>query len=486
MAHSTPTTDSLIVRLNSGNTSSAELEQATGKSQSWVSTALRSLITQRRVVRVGSRRGARYALRRDIAPIGSAWPLYRVGRDGEPIELGTLYALVADEFYLEATKAATAAGFAVASLSAGIPYLLQDQRPGGFLGRAIPQRFPQLHAPPRIQDWTDEHYLRYLTTYESDVVGDLILGRPALDDYLLQLRQLVPRDARQRDKYFPDLADQSMHGGVPGSSAQGEHPKFAVTLAEQGEVHHALVKFSPPVETEVGRRWSDLLVAEHLALETLGTAGISSAKSRIFQFENRTYLEVDRFDRVGLTGRVGVTSLRAIDTGFYGALDNWIASAQRLHQERRIDMQTLNEIRLISSFADLIANTDKHFGNLAFYDSYDGRFRLTPVYDMLPMLFAPAHDQLVARIYTPADPTSDTLNVWGRARSLAEEYWRSLANEPRISAEFRTICDACFQTLESLPRTGAYSPRIAADGDGARAFQSSLQPASESLPTTGG
>src|ERR1700688_2769960 len=110
MVRSTFTTDSLLVRLNSGSTSSAELEQVTGMSQSWVSTALRSLITQGRVVRVGSRRGARYALRRDIQPIGSAWPLYRVGRDGVPIELGTLFALAADEFYLEATKAATAAG----------------------------------------------------------------------------------------------------------------------------------------------------------------------------------------------------------------------------------------------------------------------------------------------------------------------------------------------------------------------------------------
>jgi hypothetical protein len=468
MARSTPTTNSLIVRLNSGSTSSAELEQATGKSQSWVSAALRSLIAQGRVVRVGSRRGARYALRRDIPPIGSAWPLYRVRRDGAPVEFGTLYALVAKEFYLEATKAAKATGFDAASLSAGIPYLLQDQRPGGFLGRTIPQRFPQLHAPPRIQDWTDEHYLRYLTTYGSDMVGDLILGSAALDDYLLQIRQLVPRDAGQRDRYFPELADQSMHGGVPGSSAQGEHPKFAVTLIEQGEGRHALVKFSPPVETEVGRRWSDLLIAEHLALGTLRSAGISSAMSRIFQFENRTYLEVDRFDRVGVAGRVGVTSLLAIDTGFYGVLDNWIASAQRLHQERRIDVQTLDEIRLISSFADLIANTDKHFGNLAFFDSYDGRFRLTPVYDMLPMLFAPAHDQIVAQIYTPADPTSDTLNVWGRARALAEEYWRSLVREMRISEEFRTICAACLQTLESLPRTGAYSPRVAAASDGAR------------------
>jgi hypothetical protein len=57
----------------------------------------------------------------------------------------------------------------------------------------------------------------------------------------------------------------------------------------------------------------------------------------------------------------------------------------------------------------LIANTDRHFGNLAFYDNYNGRFELAPVYDMLPMLFAPEHDQTVARIFQPPDPTSDTL-----------------------------------------------------------------------------
>jgi serine/threonine protein kinase HipA of HipAB toxin-antitoxin module len=173
----------------------------------------------------------------------------------------------------------------------------------------------------------------------------------------------------------------------------------------------------------VGQRWSDLLVAEHHALETLSSAGISSAKSRLLQLENRTYLEVDRFDRVGLSGRIGVTSLLAIDASLYGALDNWIESARRLHQDRRIDIATLEDIKLISTFADLIANTDKHFGNLSFYDGYDGRFRLTPIYDMLPMLFAPAHEQLITRIYVPADPSSATLSAWPRAR------WRRITGE---------------------------------------------------------
>ena len=453
-------TDAILVRLRAGDASAAELEQIAARSQSWVkAAALRRLIDQGSVVRIGSRRGTRYALRREISPIGSSWPVYRVGREGAPVELGTLNALAADQYYLEATKEAIRGGFGVPPLSAGIPYLLQDQRPGGFLGRTIPQRYPQLHAPARVQDWTDEHYLRYLTNYGSDAVGDLILGSAALDDYLPQQRRLAPHDTGQRNKYFPELAEQSMQGGLPGSSAQGEHPKFAVTLIEQGEVRHALVKFSPPVDTLVGQRWSDLLIAEHLALETLSAAQISSAKSRLFQIENRTYLEVERFDRVGLRGRIGVTSLLAIDTGFYGELDTWLESARRLHQERRIDTATLEEIRLISTFADLIANTDKHFGNLAFCDNYDGRFKLTPVYDMLPMLFAPAHDQLIARVYVPAEPTSNTLSVWARARALAENYWRTIAHEPRMSLKFKRICAACLQSLESLPRTGAYSSR---------------------------
>jgi hypothetical protein len=78
---------------------------------------------------------------------------------------------------------------------------------------------------------------------------------------------------------------------------------------------------------------------------------------------------------------------------------------------------------------------------------------------MLPMLFAPEHDQIVVRIFDPPDPCSDTLNVWARARVLAENYWRDLVKESSISEEFRKIAGACLQTLEAMPRTGAYAPR---------------------------
>jgi len=113
-------------------------------------------------------------------------------------------------------------------------------------------------------------------------------------------------------------------------------------------------------------------------------------------------------------------------------------------------------VRLVSTFGSLIANTDRHFGNLAMFDDYAGSFRLAPVYDMLPMLFAPEHEQITARVFEPPDPTSDSLRAYGRARALAELFWRTCARDARISEEFRKICAACLATLEALPRTGAY------------------------------
>jgi hypothetical protein len=451
----------LLGHLRSGITAVTELEQILQVSKSWVWGRLQGLLKEGRVIRIGTTRGARYGLRREIEGIGSAWPLHRIARSGDIDALGTLYALVADQYYFEASKEAIARGFAVGGLTPGLPYFLQDQRPGGFLGRAVPRRYPEIDLPQRVVDWTDDHYLRYFTLHGSDAVGDLILGRSALDEFIEQQRYLSPFNSDEREARFPALVAQAMHGDLPGSSVHGEHPKFAALLKDADGPRHVVVKFSPPVGDAVGRRWADLLVAEHHGHEVLRSAGIAAASSRIFDFGNRTYLEVDRFDREGSAGRLGVTSLLSIDTGFYGNLDDWISSSSRLKQDRHINLQTLDQVRVVFAFGGLIADTDRHFGNLAFFDTYDGHFDLAPIYDMLPMLFAPEHDQIFARVFSPPGPTSDTLHAWAPARSLAEKYWRQLAGDARISAEFRSICSTCLQALEALPRTGAYAPRSA-------------------------
>jgi hypothetical protein len=443
----------VVRRLGDGTATSAELEQLLGQSQSSLSRMLRDLIRREAIVRIGSTRGARYALLRHVEGIGARWPLRRVGEDGRIHELGTLHALAGTEFYFQAASAE----FERAGVTDGLPYFLEDQRPAGFLGRGIPQRYPELALPQRVTDWNDDHYLRYLTRRGSDSVGDLILGDAALDDYLTLPRRRTRVRADERGVRFPQLVEEVMEGALPGSSAHGEHPKFAIVVDEGPASRHVLVKFSPPAATAIGQRWSDLLVTEHLAHEVLQGAGVAAARSRIHHFSGRTYLEVDRFDRASLVGRIGVTSLYAIDSALYGKLDNWLEAASRLSRDRRIDAATVEAVRLVATFGSLIANTDRHFGNLAFFDAYRGEFRLAPVYDMLPMLFAPEHDQIAARVFSPPDPATDTLLVYGRARSLAEQYWRACAVDERISEEFRRICAACLRTLEALPRVGAYS-----------------------------
>lgn len=444
----------LITRLGRGVAASAELEATLNLSQTAASRLLRELISDGQIIRLGTTRGARYGLLRPIGNIGSQWELRRIDETGSVQLMGRLHALAAGEYSFSAS---TRTHFAWSGVTQGIPYFLQDQRPGGFLGRAVPLRYPELGLPQRVIDWTDDHYLQYLTRRGADSVGDLILGDESFNEYVELQKQRTPIALDARPAEFPRLAKQVMAGGLPGSSAHGEHPKFTTLLRRIDDYQHALVKFSPPVNTAVGQRWSDLLVAEHLAHEVLSGSGIPAARSEILQFEGVTFLQLDRFDRLGLNGRVGVTSLLSIDTAQYGLLDNWIASVMRLHRDRRIDAQTMEMVRLVYTFGGLIANTDRHFGNLAMFDRYDGQFRLAPVYDMLPMLFAPQNNEITARVFKPADPTAENMTAYRHARELAEQYWGLLSTDTRVSADFRVIAATCGNTLAALPRTGAYA-----------------------------
>lgn len=444
----------LVTLLAKGVTASAELEAALNLSQTAASRLLRGLLSAGRIIRLGTTRGARYGLLRPVGNVGSHWELRRIDESGNVQAMGQLHALAASQYSFSPP---TRSHFAWGGVTEGLPYFLQDQRPGGFLGRAVPLRYPELGLPQRVIDWNDDHYLQYLCRRGADTAGDLILGDESFNQYVELQKQQMPISLDARATVFPRLAKEVMAGGLPGSSAHGEHPKFTALLRRGDDYQHALIKFSPPVTTAVGQRWSDLLISEHLAHEVLSGNGIPTARSEIHQFEGVTFLQMDRFDRVALNGRIGLTTLLSIDTTQYGMLDSWIASAIRLHENRRIDAQTLETIRLIYTFGGLIANTDRHFGNLAMFDRYDGQFRLAPVYDMLPMLFAPQNEQIIARIFEPVDPTAETITVYAAARELAERYWELLSSDARVSADFRALAEACGHTLAALPRTGVYA-----------------------------
>jgi hypothetical protein len=401
---------------------------------------------------MGKTRGARYALRRVIDNIGSDWPIYRVDETGAIQSLGLLGSIERESYYVAGELAR------IQGLFDGIPYFLEDARPAGFLGRAVPNAYPELELPSRVVDWTDEHFLVFLTRRATDTTGALIVGSESMDRHLAGVQPTPVVSANARTADYPRFADQAMAGAPPGSSAQGEQPKFTAWVGDSRHPRAVIVKFSPPYSTAVGRRWADLLICEHLAHRVLQASGIAACSSEILDCGERVFLQSERFDRVGAEGRLGVVSLFALDTRRYGKLDSWTASAQRLSKDQLLSAEDAERISLLDAFGALTANTDRHFGNITLFDDYEGPFKLAPAYDMLPMLFAPQNDQMVPRQFEPPAPRSVWLPVWSRARSLAEDYWNQLVADGRLSQEFRQLCAASLEALRAMPARGAAGP----------------------------
>ncbi len=139
------------------------------------------------------------------------------------------------------------------------------------------------------------------------------------------------------------------------------------------------------------QRWSDLLVCEHLAAQTIATVpGLAAAQTSILQAGNRTFLEAVRFDRHGIGGRSPLGSWSAFNHGWFGLAGRpWTEGAARLLERGIIDGDTAKAITRLWHFGQLIGNTDMHDDNLSCRpraSASGAGLELAPAYDMLPML----------------------------------------------------------------------------------------------------
>jgi hypothetical protein len=86
--------------------------------------------------------------------------------------------------------------------------------------------------------------------------------------------------------------------------------------------------------------------------------------------------------------------MAALDAEFVGSFAGWFPAAMGLRQAGLIDDQALTDIRWLDLFGRLIANTDMHGGNLAFFARGVGVTGLAPAYDLSPSLYAPIQGHL--------------------------------------------------------------------------------------------
>ncbi|MBO1927038.1 HipA domain-containing protein [Thiomicrorhabdus sp. 6S2-11] len=397
--------------------SSRDIAKRTGISQPTVSRVLKTLP----VLKLGGGRSTVFALLTQP----EALPLYQVDEGGKLLLLGSLYRRLDG-----ASVLVYADGYQAYD---SLPFYLYDVLPAGFLGAITLKKIIQIDSSlnTRSDSWSHAQVVHYLTHYGADLTGNLVLGNQMAERVSeLNFAQI------SRIDYSQITAQIKASPQVFGSSIAGEQPKFTV----YNDAHHLIVKYSPLLSEKnpVAQRHRDLLICEHLALESLREAGIPAAKSSLFM-DDRVYLEIARFDRIGEFGRKGMVSLRALDAEYVGKNSNWVEIAQSLLSQKIISQQSFEQVEIAYAFGQLIANTDMHLGNFSFYMDGINIGEATPIYDMLPMAYMPRQGELMNPEWqTPRFiPVSE--NARNIAQEIAERFWESVGKQSDISDEFKEL-----------------------------------------------
>jgi hypothetical protein len=432
------------LRRQGGMLSGTQLQQQLGVSQPTVSRALAPLIQSGRVQKVGAARAQRYVLPRTVPGVGREVQVTQVNAQGQATPFARMLALEGGAFWVDEADG-------VGALHAGLPWFLDDMRPQGFMGRSFAHAHPELQLSSDPRYWSDDDVLRALTQFGDDLPGNLIVGDAAFERFHTLHQRALRVDAVTD---YARLAELAMQGVYPGSSAGGEQPKFCTISAGR----HVIVKFSPAGDAPADQRTRDLLVCEHLALQTLAQAGIGAARTQLLTVAGRVFLEAERFDRTALangqSGRIGMVSLQAYDAEYIGEIDNWAATANRMAARQLLSAADARTLRLLEAYGQLIANTDRHYGNISLLLTGNrnggSNWTLSPTYDMLPMLYAPVGGELVPRNFAarPPQPSPITLSEWGQAKTLAAAFWLAAAGDVRVSAGFRAIAAENLKVIE--------------------------------------
>jgi hypothetical protein len=375
-----------------------------------------------RVVKLGAARSTRYALKKDILGLPATHDLVWNGPDSDgtmPWQFGQLTYLQDDWLHVRS-------GTHEWLTKGRLPWFLTPLQPKGYLGRALAKTQKQLPSDP--SKWSLAQVLHTAVTYIHDPIGALFIGSVEMSSWA------APSDPTQLGGHLDLLAAQAEQeqGTVVNSSAGGEQPKFTIS---QRDGVRSIVKFtqgqSADVKPIIIERWRALLLLEHLALQTLQAHDVPSAQTKIIETKTRTYLQSHRFDRSNTKGGHAmrhVVSLEAVHDEFAGeSWRTWTHTCEALARKGLLQKEELLTVVRIQAFGRYIKNDDMHPGNLSFFvdDVIKPRITLAPVYDMLPMMWRPAHmsDSPVAEISVPTGYEMQ----YAQARQWAIEFWEQAA-----------------------------------------------------------
>jgi hypothetical protein len=417
-----------------------ELTRELGISQPTLSRLINSM--QNDIVVMGKGRATCYGLPKKPGAEHNRLPVYSIDAKGDVHPYGQLTPLQGGQYWWQSISCS-------GEIAHHLPWQIQDLLINGYSARAFAHRYgDQLKLSPRLTDWTEEDMLVATSRCGEDRPGNLILGEESLARYFDLVRkspELIEPGSQVFE--YPQLALKTLARDIAPIQLSGEQPKFSVCLNDRGAPCQMLIKFSPAADSKEARRYADLLVCEHLALEVIRIAGLSAARSRLVITGNQTFLCIKRFDRRGAFGRLPITSLRALHTRIQAPCDDWVAAATRLQKQGIIHLSEAKKLHWLALFSDMIGNSNQHFGNISFLPHGKDNYLLAPAYGVRPTIYEPLAGEIPARLFTPPPLRKEAGAEFTDARQSAILFWKSAAIDERISEGFRQIC---FENCEML------------------------------------
>lgn len=460
--------DALHACLITGPRSAGEIASRLRVSQQTVSRLTRG---DPRVLQAYRARATRYALVDSLPDVPPAiHPVYQVDANGDEYPAGRIAAVAGGQFWYE-----DATGLARSGFYESLPWSLADLRPAGYLGAATVRAFVKDHGfPSAIGQWSERHVLASLVLRPAhDHIGALLVGQAAVTAYRQwrssPIRSLLTRDEAARLGAYTGIVESMAAMGYT-SSINGDYPKFAAEIEDPAYRYgrSVLVKFTGQLETDGGRRWSALLRAEQIALDTIRSSlGLEAAQAHWLSDGVRSYLEVERFDRTVAGGRVGMLSLAAVDAEFVGRGSGWTDVARELEADRLLEHGSANRLAELELFGELIGNSDRHLGNASVFTppfqaaqvpegKGSVRFRLTPAYDVLPMRYAstqqgfPNEPLKFDVALGLAQRLSLPIATRERVVAAAEQFWLTCRDDPFVTQGLGSLAAANLEELHRI------------------------------------
>ena len=220
-----------------------------------------------------------------------------------------------------------------------------------------------------------------------------------------------------------------------GSPLGGARPKAAVSLADN---QLAIAKFPKPDDTR------DIAAGEILALTLARQAGIQVAEHRLVPVGKQSVAVITRFDRRGKNRIpfISAASLLGLPPGDLGAYTQLADGIRQFGNDVPGDLRELWR-RLI--FSLLASNYDDHLRNHGFLMHEQGRWSLSPAYDLNPVpLIDRAHIRKTAITDDSGEPTIVA------AVAAAERFGLTTTATKEILREVFTVVSSWRKTARKL------------------------------------